>query len=118
MKKARIEKLLHHVIANYIRQHISLVSTDVLMDITCIQVTPSLRISKVFVNLLGIEPSNQAAFLHKVMREHHWRIKKYVAEKLGKRLRRVPEEIRFFLDDTPDYGVALAGMLDPGLSGR
>ena len=97
MKKARIEKLLALTIGNYIRQHISLLETDAFVSISKLTITPILDIASLYLGIIAPHNSDERGFLAETMAVHHWRIRKYVAEKLRHVLRRIPAEIRFYL---------------------
>ena len=100
MKKARIEKLLAQTIGNYLRQHVSLIETHAFVGINKLTVNPNLDIVSVYLGIFPTDNIDPQRFLAQVMPHHHWRIRKYTAEKLRHVLRRIPAEIRFYLGDT------------------
>ncbi len=97
MTKTRIEKLLSQAIGDYIRQNISLIENNTFVSITSLEVTANLDIVSVYLGIIGLENEMPQEFLTKTMQKHHRLLRRYVAEKLRHQLRRIPAEIRFYL---------------------
>lgn len=113
MKKERIEKLFAATIGNYIKEHISLIDTPALMSVVKVKVAPSLDLAQVYVSFITQKNAEQdeATLLQSIMTQHHWKIKQYLARKLGKHLRRIPAELRFYRDYSAQNAYTLEKLL-------
>jgi ribosome-binding factor A len=70
-----------------------------MISISAVKVTPDLLEARIYLSMFQIP--DQAAMLHTV-KERNWEIKRELAARVGKQLRRMPE-LQYFLDDTLDY---------------
>ena len=69
-----------------------------MISISSVKVTPDLLVARIYLSLFQIK--DQPAMLKRVQ-ERSWEIKKELASRVGRQLRRMPE-LEFFLDDTLD----------------
>jgi ribosome-binding factor A len=69
-----------------------------MVSLTSVKVTPDLLEARIYLSLFQVK--DQAAVLKKIQ-ERAWEIKRELAGKVGKQLRRMPV-LQFFLDDTLD----------------
>ena len=97
MKKPRIENFLSQTITTYIRTYISPHHPELFLSITRLHVTPNLAIASVYVSIISPDKDKQA-LLATIMAQHHWPIRKYIASRLRDKLRRIPAEVRFYLE--------------------
>lgn len=70
-----------------------------MISISGVRVTPDLLEARIYLSFFQVPDA--AALLRKV-KERNWEIKKELAARVGKQLRRMPE-LQYFLDDTLDY---------------
>ena len=110
MRKERIERFIAATVGTYIHNHISLVETSFFVSITRVTVSPSLKLAQVYVSLLG--EGDKEAFLKTRLSKHHLKIKQEVASKLKRQIRRVPREIRFYIDNVPERASKLSVAID------
>ncbi|MFY8090795.1 MAG: ribosome-binding factor A [Chitinophagaceae bacterium] len=70
-----------------------------MVSISKIKVTPDLLEARIYISFFKIEDTKAAM---KIIDQKAWEIKKELATKVGKQLRRMPV-IHYFEDDTLDY---------------
>ncbi|MFT3826817.1 MAG: 30S ribosome-binding factor RbfA [Chitinophagaceae bacterium] len=70
-----------------------------MVSISSVKITPDLLEARIYLSFF--QAKDTAAALKKV-EDRGWEIKKELAAKVGKQLRRMPE-LRFYHDDTLDY---------------
>jgi ribosome-binding factor A len=110
MRKERIERFIAVTVGTYIHNHISLVETSFFLSVTKVTVSPSLELAQVYVSLLG--EGDKEAFLKTMLSKHHLKIKQEVTSKLKRQIRRVPREIRFYIDNMPAHASKLSVAID------
>jgi ribosome-binding factor A len=71
---------------------------DKLVTVTHVKMTPDLLVSNIYISVYGTD-NKQEVILE--LEENHSLLRKALAGKVGKQMRRVPD-IAFFLDDTVD----------------
>lgn len=81
---------------------------DKLVTVTNVKMTPDLLIAKIFVSVYGTE-FKQEVILE--MEENMAQLKKALAAKVGRQMRRFPE-LEFHLDDTVDEMYRVQELLD------
>jgi len=70
-----------------------------MVSISRVMVTPDLLEARIYLSFFQV-PNNEQAL--KKIKDHYREIKKELALRVGKQLRRMPE-LQYFLDDTLDY---------------
>lgn len=70
-----------------------------MVSISSVKVTPDLLEARIFLSFFQVQQPEVA--MHRI-EERAWEIKKELASRVSKQLRRMPE-LKFFLDDTLDY---------------
>ena len=70
-----------------------------MISISAVKVTPDLLEARIYLSFFQIDDKEE--MLHKI-KERNWEVKKELAARVGKQLRRMPE-LHYFLDDTLDY---------------
>lgn len=70
-----------------------------MISISSVKVTPDLLETRVYLSFFQID--DQQAMLKKIQ-DRNWEIKKELAARVGKQLRRMPE-LQYYIDDTLDY---------------
>lgn len=113
MTKARIERSLHLTISKYFQKHSLFLIQGTLLSITKVRITPDLDLARISISFLSLENMQEATkMLQNILIEHHWSIKKYVATQLRYRLRKVPAELRFYVDDRPSIASHTIQLID------
>src|SRR3954453_21997633 len=69
-----------------------------MVSLSSVKVTPDLLEARIYLSLFQVK--DRAAALKKIQ-ERSWEVKKELANRLGKQLRRMPV-LQFYLDDTLD----------------
>lgn len=70
-----------------------------MVSLSSVKVTPDLLEARIYLSIYQVK--DQQAVLKKIQ-DRAWEIKRELAAKVGKQLRRMPV-LQFFLDDTLDY---------------
>lgn len=70
-----------------------------MVSIVSVKITPDLLEARIYLSLFQVGDPKVAL---KKIEERAWEIKKELAARVGKQLRRMPE-LRFYLDDTLDH---------------
>lgn len=70
-----------------------------MVSISSVKVTPDLLEARIYLSMFKV---NSAETCMQIIDKKSWEIKKELAAKVGKQLRRMPV-IHYFLDDTLDY---------------
>lgn len=70
-----------------------------MVSIVSVKITPDLLEARIYLSLFQVGDAKAAL---KKIEERAWEIKKELAARVGKQLRRMPE-LRFYLDDTLDH---------------
>jgi len=97
-RQKQIAGLLYEEL-NHIFQKLGLTMLDGgMVSLSSVKVTPDLLEARIYLSLFQVK--DQAETLKKIT-DRAWEIKKELAEKLGKQLRRMPI-MKFYLDDTLD----------------
>lgn len=70
-----------------------------MVSISGVKVTPDLLEARIYLSFFQV---NDAAALLRKVKEKNWEIKRELAARVGKQLRRMPD-LQYYLDDTLDY---------------
>lgn len=98
-RQKQVAGLLHQELSDiFQRMGLSIVD-GAMISISSVKVTPDLLEARIYLSLFQAKDS--AALLKKV-EDKSWEVKKELANRVGKQLRRMPE-MRYFLDDTLDH---------------
>ncbi len=98
-RQKQVAGLLHEELSDiFQRMGLSIVD-GTMISISSVKVTPDLLEARIYLSLFQAKDSG--AMLKKV-EDKSWEIKKELAARVGKQLRRMPE-MKFFLDDTLDH---------------
>lgn len=109
MKKERLQKRLYQIISSYFATYLLLDRNKApIITIREISIAPRADSIKVWLSFIssGV-PFDAQSFLEKEIKPHTWQIKKEIAQSLRHMTRKVPKEVRFYLDDTPKKAARL-----------
>ena len=70
-----------------------------MVSISTVKMTPDLLEARIYLSFFQVSDAKTTL---SIIEERAWEIKKELAAKVGKQLRRMPE-LKFYLDDTLDY---------------
>ena len=70
-----------------------------MVSISNVKVTPDLLEARIYLSFFQVANNQQ---LLKKIKDRNWEIKKELAARVGKQLRRMPD-LQYFIDDTLDY---------------
>ena len=69
------------------------------VSVTVVRVSPDLTVARVYVSIFGIKDKEA---LLEAINQQNYAVRKKLAVRVRKQMRRVPE-LKFFLDDSVDY---------------
>ena len=98
-RQKQVAALLNEELSDIFRRLGLNVIHNGMISIVSVKVTPDLLEARVYLSFFQIE--DQASMLQKI-KERNWEIKRELAARVGKQLRRMPE-LQYFIDDTLDY---------------
>lgn len=98
-RQKQVAALLNEELSDIFRRLGLNVIHNGMISIASVKVTPDLLEARVYLSFFQIE--DQASMLQKI-KERNWEIKRELAARVGKQLRRMPE-LQYFIDDTLDY---------------
>jgi ribosome-binding factor A len=84
-----------------------------MVSISHVKVTPDLLEARIYLSFFQVADNEQ---LLKKIKDHNWEIKKELAARVGKQLRRMPD-LQYYLDDTLDYVFKMEQLLKEVNSG-
>ena len=107
IKNTRVNAEVQHELANLIREGIKDPRIHPMTSVTAVEVAPDLKTCRAYISVMGNEEAkkNTIAGLKSV--------EGYIRRQLAKNinLRNTPE-IRFILDESIEYGVAMSKLID------
>ncbi len=78
-----------------------------MVSITSVKLTPDLLEARIYLSLFQVHDNE--ATMQKI-KEKAWEVKRELAARVGKQLRRMPE-LQYYLDDTLDYVFKMEALL-------
>jgi len=107
IRQEKIQRLLLKELSIIFQKQSRILFNGKFITVTEVRVTPDLGVAKVFLSLLV---SNDKKADLKMINEHNWKVRKLLAEKVGKSLRIIPELI-FKIDDSLDIAEEIDRLL-------
>lgn len=98
-RQKKVAKLLQKELADIFLREAKNLFGNVFITVTIVRVSPDLSFAKIYLSLFQIKDVN---ILMEKLNTEKWKIRKWLAERIKKQLRIVPE-IAFFVDDSLDY---------------
>lgn len=98
-RQKQVAALLNEELSDIFRRLGLNVIHNGMISIASVKVTPDLLEARIYLSFFQIE--DQAAMLQNI-KDRNWEIKRELAARVGKQLRRMPE-LQYFIDDTLDY---------------
>jgi ribosome-binding factor A len=98
-RQKQVAALLNEELSDIFRRHGLNIIDNGMISISAVKMTPDLLEARVYLSFFQI--ADPTVMLNKI-KERNWEIKKELAARVGKQLRRMPE-LHFFYDDTLEY---------------
>jgi ribosome-binding factor A len=99
IRQQKISSLLKKELAIIFQKESQTLFGGRFITVTQVRVTPDLGLAKTYLSIMASK--DKEADL-KMIREQDWKIRKILAGKVGKQLRKMPE-LAFYIDDSLDY---------------
>lgn len=99
IRQKKVAKLIQKELGDIFLREARNLFDNAFMTVTLVKISPDLSFAKVYLSLFQVK--DQKKLMEKIT-EEKWRIRKWLAERVKKQLRIVPE-IAFFIDDSLDY---------------
>ena len=107
IKNTRINAEVQHELANLIREGIKDPRIHPMTSVTSVEVAPDLKTCRAYISVLGDEEEKRNTLQGRKSAEGY--IRRQLAKTIN--LRNTPE-IRFILDESIEYGVAMSKLID------
>ncbi len=107
IRQEKIQRLLLKELSIIFQKQSRVLFNGKFITVTEVRVTPDLGVAKVFLSILA---SKDTAADLKLINQHNWKVRKLLAEKLGKSLRIIPE-LLFKIDDSLDIAEEIDRLL-------
>ena len=107
IKNTRINAEVQHELANLIRGGIKDPRIHPMTSVTAVEVTPDLKTCRAYISVLGDEEEKRNTL--QGLKNAEGYIRRQLAKTIN--LRNTPE-IRFILDESIEYGVAMSKLID------
>lgn len=107
IKNTRVNAEVQHELANLIREGIKDPRIHPMTSVTAVEVAPDLKTCRAYISVMGNEESKNNTIVGLKSAEGY--IRRQLAKNIN--LRNTPE-IRFILDESIEYGVAMSKLID------
>jgi len=100
IKQKKVAELVHAAMADYFLLHAPIDYNNAFINVSEVKVTADLSIAKIYISIM---PSNKydRKEIFKLIEQDNKKIRKFIGEKLAKKVRKIPE-LRFYFDETLD----------------
>ncbi len=102
MASVRLEKvaaLVKRELSTIFQQQMSLIFKGTMITVTLVRISPDLGVAKVYLSFFPAERKEEGM---KTVMEQNANLRRLLAERVAKQLRKIPE-LQFYLDDSLDY---------------
>ncbi|HCZ08869.1 MAG TPA: 30S ribosome-binding factor RbfA [Flavobacteriales bacterium] len=110
IRQERLAALLQKEIGSLLQQESSLRFGGHFITVTTVRLTPDLSLARVYLSFMPIASVGKPEEGLALVQAEGFFIRKKLAGKVGKHLRKMPE-LRFFLDDSLDHYEEIDGLL-------
>ncbi|ASM69061.1 30S ribosome-binding factor RbfA [Blautia hansenii] len=107
IKNTRVNVEVQHELANLIREGIKDPRIHPMTSVTAVEVAPDLKTCRAYISVMGNEEAKNNTIVGLKSAEGY--IRRQLAKNIN--LRNTPE-IRFILDESIEYGVAMSKLID------
>ncbi|RME19190.1 MAG: 30S ribosome-binding factor RbfA [Bacteroidetes bacterium] len=109
IKQKKVAELVQAAVSEYFLFHSSMDYSSALINVTEVKVTGDLSIAKIYVSIMPSEKYDRKN-IFTLIEENNKKIRKYVGDKLAKKVRKIPE-LRFYLDESLDVAERIEQLL-------
>lgn len=99
IRQEKVAELIRRDLSTLFQQKGSLWFHGMFITVTVVRMSPDLGLAKVYLSFMAVPDKHGA--LQQVKAEG-WRVRKALADKIGKQVRVIPE-LNFYLDDSIDH---------------
>lgn len=100
IKQKKISELVQSAVSDYFLLHSAIDYFNALINITEVKISGDLSIAKIYVSIMPSDKYDRKK-IFQLIEENNKKIRKYVGDKLAKKVRKIPE-LRFYFDDSLD----------------
>lgn len=100
IKQKKVAELVQMAVSDYFLMHSAIDYMGAFINISEVKVTADLSIAKIYVSILPSDKYDRKVVFQLIETDNK-KIRKYVGEKLAKKVRKIPE-LKFYFDDSLD----------------
>lgn len=109
IKQKKVAELVQAAVSEYFLFHSSVDYAGAFINITEVKVTGDLSIAKIYVSIMPSDKYDRKS-IFALIEENNKKIRKYVGDKLAKKVRKIPE-LRFYWDESLDVAERIEQLL-------
>lgn len=109
IQQKKVASLIQQVLSEYFLLHASIDYASAFINISEVKITGDLSIAKIYISILPSDKYDRKSVFQQI-EENNKKIRKYLGEKLAKKLRKIPE-LRFYFDDSLDIAEKIEQLL-------
>lgn len=109
IKQKKVAELVQIFVSEYFLFPASVDYLGALINITEVKVTGDLSIAKIYVSIMPSEKYDRK-LVFQLIEQNNKKIRKYVGDKLAKKVRKIPE-LRFYFDESLDISERIEQLL-------
>ena len=99
IRQEKVAELLRRDLSVIFQQKGSLWFNGLFITVTQVRVAPDLGLAKVYLSFMAVPDKKKAL---ETVKLEGWRVRKELADKIGKQVRVIPE-LNFYIDDSLDH---------------
>lgn len=109
IKQKKVAELVHATVSEYFLLHSSIDYNAAFINVSEVKVTGDLSIAKIYISILPSNKYDRKQVFQQIESDNK-KIRKFVGDKLAKKLRKIPE-LRFYFDETLDIAARIEELL-------
>lgn len=109
IKQKKVAELVQAEASQYFLLHAAIDYMNALINITEVKVTGDLSIAKIYVSIMPSDKYDRKQ-VFKLIEENNKKIRKYVGDRIAKKVRKIPE-LRFYFDESLDIAERIEQLL-------
>jgi ribosome-binding factor A len=99
IRQEKVSELIRRDLSTLFQKQAQAWFGGLFITVTQVRMAPDLGLAKVYLSFMAV-PDKKVAL--EAVRAEGWRVRKALAERIGKQVRIIPE-LNFYLDDSLDY---------------
>jgi ribosome-binding factor A len=100
IKQKKVAELVYAAVADYLLLHAPIDYNNAFINVSEVKVTGDLSIAKIYISILPSDKYDRKE-IFKLLEQDNKKIRKFVGDKLAKKVRKIPE-LRFYFDESLD----------------